>query len=227
MGLNHGTNIVKDGLVFYVDAANKQSYPGSGTTWTDLKGAANVTLLNGPTFSTDNLGCIVFDGNDDNSQFSNIVSRTANTISAWVYNEDLSQDGTVVGNWGAQFILYMDTGGAGDGYRTLYSTDGAGTKATSSDSINAIQNQWQNVVATFSGTQVKLYVDSELVSNSTIFSSTTMKDDSGDWAIGANQPNGVNDFEGKISNVSIYDKALTAQEVTQNYNALKGRFGLT
>jgi len=221
-----GPPIVTDGLVFYVDAANKQSYPGSGTTWTDLKGAANVTLLNGPTFSTDNLGCIVFDGNDDNSQFSNIVSRTANTISAWVYNVDLSQDGAVVGNWGAQFILYMDTDGAGDGYRTLYSTDG-GTKATSSDSINAIQNQWQNVVATFSGTQVKLYVDSELVSFSSVFSPTTMKDDSGDWAIGAFVPNGTKDFEGKISNVSIYDKALTAQEVTQNYNALKGRFGLT
>ncbi len=224
MGLNHGTNIVKDGLVFYVDAANQRSYPGSGTTWTDLKGAANVTLLNGPTFSTDNLGCIAFDGNDDNSQFSNIVSRTANTISAWVYNEDLSQDGTVVGNWGAQFILYMDTDGAGDGYRTLYST-GGGTKGTNSDNINAIQDQWQNVVATFSGTAVSLYVDGELIQTTT-FSSTTMADDSGDWAIGANQPNGVNDFEGKISNVLIYNKALTAAEVKQNYNALKGRFGL-
>ena len=224
MGLNHGTNIVKDGLVFQVDAANQRSYPGSGTTWTDLKGPNNVTLLNGPTFSTDNLGCIVFDGNDDNSQFSNIVSRTANTISAWVYNEDLSQDGTVVGNWGAQFILYMDTGGAGDGYRTLYST-GGGTKGTSSDNINAIQDQWQNVVATFSGTAASLYVDGEFIQAQT-FASTTMADDSGDWAIGANQPNGVNDFEGKISNVSIYNKALTAQEVKQNYNALKGRFGL-
>ena len=223
-----GPNIVSDGLIFCVDASNDKSYVSgsNSTTWKDLTNTADVTLLNGPTFSTDNSGCIVFDGNDDNSQFSNIVSRTANTVSAWVYNEDLSQDGTVVGNWGAQFILYMDTGGAGDGYRTLYSTDGAGTKGTSSDSINAIQDQWQNVVATFSGTQVKLYVDGELVSNSSIFSSTTMADDSGNWAIGADTPNGARDFEGRIAYVSFYDKALSADEVKQNYNALKPRFGL-
>jgi len=219
-----GPNVVSDGLVFCVDASNDKSYPGSGTAWTDLTNTADVTLLNGPTFSTDNGGCIVFDGNDDNSQFSNIVSITANTISAWVYNEDLSQDGTVVGNWGAQFILYMDTGGAGDGYRTLYSTEG-GTKGTSSDNINAIQDQWQNVVATFSGTAVSLYVDGELIQTVT-FSSTTMLTNSDNWAIGANQPNGSNDFEGKIAYVSIYDKALSAEEVKQNYNALKSRFGL-
>ena len=222
MGLAHGANIVNDGLVFYVDAANQRSYPGSGTTWTDLKGSNNVTLLNGPTFSTDNNGCIVFDGNDDNSQFANVFNATANSVCAWVYNTDLSQDATVVGNWSTQYILYMDTGGAGDGYRVLYRSV-AGNKGTSDSNVNAIQDQWQYVVSTFSDTAVSLYVDGALIQTTT-FSSTTMVTSTSNIAIGADTPNGARDFEGRIANVSIYDKALTAQEVKQNYNALKGRF---
>ena len=231
MGLNHGTNIVKDGLVFYVDAANQRSYPGSGTTWTTLKGSNNVTLLSGPTFSSDDLGSIVFDGVDDNAQIEgnpgvtqNIFNATANSVCAWVYNTNLSTDGTVVGLWGTQYILYMDTGGAGDGYRVLYVT-GGGNKGTSADNVNAIQDQWQYVVSTFSGTAVSLYVDGELIQTTT-FSSTTMNTSTSNIAIGADAPNGIRDWPGRISNVSFYDKALTAQEVKQNYNALKGRFGL-
>ena len=223
-------NIVTDGLVFYVDAAYKKSYPRSGTTWTTLKGSNNVTLLNGPTFSSDNLGSIVFDGDDDNAQIEgnpgvtqNIFNATANSVCAWVYNTDLSQDGTVVGLWSTQYLLYMDTGGAGDGYRVLYKT-GVGTTDTSESNVNAIQNQWQYVVSTFSGTAVSLYVDGALIETVT-FSSTTMTTSTNNIAIGADQPNGQRDWPGRISNVSFYDKALTAQEVLQNYQAQKGRFG--
>lgn len=231
MGLNHGTNIVKDGLVFYVDAANQRSYPGSGTTWTTLKGSNNVTLLSGPTFSSDDLGSIVFDGIDDNAQIEgnpgvtqNIFNATANSVCAWVYNTDLSRDATVVGLWSGQYILYMDTDGTGDGYRVLYAT-GAGNRGTSHNNVNAIQDQWQYVVSTFSNTAVSLYVDGALIQTTT-FSSTTMTTSTNNIAIGADQPNGARDWPGRISNVSFYDKALTAQEVKQNYNTLKGRFGL-
>ena len=230
--MKFGPTIVTDGLIFLVDAANNQSYPGSGTTWTTLKGKNNVTLLNGPTFSTDNNGCIVFDGNDDNAQIEgnpgitqNLFNATTNSVCAWVYNTDLSQDATVVGNWSTQYILYMDTGDAGDGYRVLYIT-AAGTKGTSVDNVNAIQDQWQYVVSTFSGTAISLYVDGALIQTDT-FSSTTMNTSTSNIAIGADTPNGIRDFEGRIANVSIYDKALTAQEVKQNYNALKSRFNLT
>ena len=232
MGLNHGTNIVKDGLIFYVDAANQRSYPGSGTTWTDLKGLADVTLLNGPTFSSDNLGSIVFDGEDDNSQFggnpgvsNNIFNPTANSVCAWVYNEDINTDGTVVGNYSAQYLLYMDRGDAGPGYRVLYRL-ASGLNATSVNNVNAIQDQWQYVVSTFSGTTVVLYVDGEEIETKGPFSSTTLVTSTSNIAIGADTPNGSRDWDGKISNVSMYNKALTAAEVKQNYNSLKGRFGL-
>ena len=225
--MNFGPSIVTDGLIFQVDAGNDQSYvSGSNSTiWKDLKKTTDVTLLNGPTFSTDNLGCIVFDGDDDNSQFANILNNTSNSICAWVYNTTLSQDATVIGNWGEQFILYMDTGGAGDGYRVLYSTDGSGTKGSSADNVNAIQDQWQYVVCTFTTTSVSLYVDGNHIQTTT-FAAAPVSSGTSNIAIGADQPNGQRDWPGRIANVSMYDKALSAEEVLQNYNALKPRFGL-
>ena len=66
MATDYNPSIVTDGLVLCLDAANTKSYPGSGTTWTDISGKGyDGTLTNGPTFSSDNLGCIVFDGSND------------------------------------------------------------------------------------------------------------------------------------------------------------------
>ena len=217
MGLNHGTNIVKDGLVFYVDAANQRSYPGSGTTWTTLKGSNNVTLLGGPTFSSDDLGSIVFDGIDDNAQIEgnpgvtqNIFNATANSVCAWVYNTNLSTDATVVGLWSGQYILYMDTDGAGGGYRVIYVT-GGGNRGTSTDNVNAIQDQWQYVVSTFTNeTSVSLYVDGNHIQTQTGVSSN-LNTSTNNIAIGADAPNGIRDWPGRISNVSFYDKALSTK----------------
>ena len=69
MAFNYSPKIVTDGLVFAVDAANKKSYPGSGTTWTDLAGSNDGTLTNGPTFDSGDGGSIVFDGTDDYVEF--------------------------------------------------------------------------------------------------------------------------------------------------------------
>ena len=126
--MNFGPNIVTDGLVFAVDAANPSSYVSgsSGTLWSDLKKTNNVTLLNGPVFDTSNQGCINFDGVNDNAQIEgnpgvsqNLFNGTANSVCAWVNNDQITKDATIVGNWSTQYILYMDTGGAGDGYRVL------------------------------------------------------------------------------------------------------------
>ena len=71
MALNHGPKLVTDGLVLWMDAADRTSYPGSGTTWTDLtRNGYNGTLTNGPTFSSANGGAIVLDGTDDYVQNS-------------------------------------------------------------------------------------------------------------------------------------------------------------
>jgi hypothetical protein len=72
MAFNYSPRIVTDGLVLYLDAANPRSYPGSGTTWSDLsRGGNNGVLTNGPTFNSANNGSIVFDGTNDFIQCSN------------------------------------------------------------------------------------------------------------------------------------------------------------
>ena len=84
MGLSHSSRIVTDGLVFCVDAGDKMSYPGAGTTWTDLsKNRNNGTLINGPTFDSANGGSISLDGSND-------------YISVGSFNEDSSQDLSVM-----------------------------------------------------------------------------------------------------------------------------------
>ena len=87
-----GPNIITDGLVLALDAANSRSYPGTGTTWSDLSGNGNSgTLTNGPTFNSGNGGSIVFDGVDDNISFSgntfNYSPGTSGEVSLeiWVY----------------------------------------------------------------------------------------------------------------------------------------------
>ena len=80
MALHHSPRIVTSGLVLALDAADRNSYPGSGTTWTDLSGNANNgTLTNGPTFNSANGGSIVFDGTND---FEAVLER----VRRWVKN---------------------------------------------------------------------------------------------------------------------------------------------
>jgi len=75
MGVHNGAIIPQNGLQLLLDAANTKSYPGSGTTWTDLSGNGNTgTLTNSPTFTTDNGGAIRFDGTNDYV----VVADTAN-----------------------------------------------------------------------------------------------------------------------------------------------------
>ena len=109
MGLTHSPRIVTDGLVFCVDPANARSYPGTGTTLTDLKGSNNGTLTNGPTFSSDNRGVFTLDGTDDyiavadsseNFTFANgnfsvggWAATNSDNVTAYVLNKGVNADG--------------------------------------------------------------------------------------------------------------------------------------
>src|SRR6056300_246225 len=88
-GFANNAPIVTDGLVFYVDAGNSNSYPGSGGTWTDLVGGNDGTLTNGPTYNSGNGGSIVFDGVDDSVLADYIPVNTntseGNTVEQWIY----------------------------------------------------------------------------------------------------------------------------------------------
>ena len=89
MSVKNRNSIVTDGLVFYVDAGNGDSYPGTGTTWSDLVGSNNGTLTNGPTFDSGNGGSIVFDGTNDYIS-TQLTCGTTFTWSVWFKTDVVS-----------------------------------------------------------------------------------------------------------------------------------------
>ena len=144
MSLSRGPKTITNGLVLYLDAANKKSYPGSGATWTDLSGNSNTgTLTNGPTFSAANMGSILFDGTNDYVDCGNNSSLqiTQGTISAWV--KSTTNDSTFRGiivkatNYG----LFIK-----NGYLVTYDWGNVVERASTT---SIIDGNWKNVAMTF------------------------------------------------------------------------------
>ena len=215
-------NVVADGLIMHLDASSTSSYPGSGTTWSDLSGNSNDgTLINGPTFSTDNGGAIVFDGTNDYVNTINLNSYTNLTIEMWIYE---SRDIANLPNGEADILTYNGTGSGGS---FTFSEPSAGSynfrtdgdfNAGRSVSISSLpaQNQWYRFCYIKNGS---LWLDE------TEYTSFSGSENSyGDLDIGRTRT-GISQFlNGKVSNVRVYNKSLSTAEVQQNYDALKGRF---
>jgi len=236
MALAHSPRIVRDNLVLYLDAANTKSYPGSGTTWTDISGKGhNGTLINGPTFSSDNMGGIVFDGSNDavtlsaNSDFDfgtgnftidGFANYNSGNFRTLVCSEHYYASG-YNGNW---IIRVTNTNSL-----AFASYDGQSNEEYSEFSITITSNKWFYFAFVREGTgsnECKFYFNGVLVGSTTVSKSLSNAGNEG-LRIGEDN-NWANAFmNGKISNVKIYKgKGLTATEVLQNYQALKTRFGL-
>jgi hypothetical protein len=209
-------NIVTNGLVMYLDAANTRSYPGTGTTWTDLSQCRNnSTLTNGPTFSSASRGSIVFDGNDDYAPFStnNLpYGSSPGTLSAWAYANNTSGYRWIIsyGNAAVSQARFLGVNG------TDYYFGGFGNDIVVS---GAQANKWFNIVGVYEGYVTNLYINGQLVS-AQVKSWNTVANNA---QIGR-QVNFAEYWSGNISNIAIYSTALSAAQVLQNYNATKLRF---
>tara|TARA_R110000751_G_C13713581_1_gene474707 strand:+ start:491 stop:1195 length:705 start_codon:yes stop_codon:yes gene_type:complete len=225
----YGPRIVKDGLVFYVDAANPKSYVSGDTTCNDLIQSNNGTLINGPTFDTNNGGSIVFDGSDDSVSISSMVSYSSDdphTYSAWVNAVNTTSYKWILNNGGStngtSLIIY-------GGYMGFF-WRGGGAVRQGIIPINI--NTWYNLTVSYNGSDgtYDMYVNGILDTSSNTSSATAGSGVS--WVAGTSVPiigswyNGSFDYNGKVSNVKIYNRALSSTEILQNYNALKPRFGL-
>jgi hypothetical protein len=221
MGITYNPRTIVDGLVLALDAGNVKSYPGSGTTWTDLSGGGNNgTLTNGPTYSSANGGSIVFDGSNDcivvNSNAS-ILSSTAYTKIAWFNTNNLSASNNIIsgGNSGQHAFWLSSSNKLYSGHNSSWST------VISTTTISA--NTWYCGAVTFNTTSGwNLYLNGALENTN---SSTTAFTGNGEILIGA-YGTGSNVFSGNISNIQVYNRAFSAAEVKQNFNALRGRFGI-
>ena len=232
-----GVNIVTDGLVLYLDAANTKSYPGSGTIWTDVsRGGNNGTLVNGPTFNSGNGGSIVFDGVDDyvlvNSGSTSINPTTAITVTSCFNISSYSANYAPLVFKQNNYISFFEQ------YSMYLVNTEVGFVMTGIDrsqkiarSIVDYRNQFVYVVGTCDTNtdELKLYINGILIQTTSFTSTFDIADTpiniggTGVLKFGATFTGFAN---GKIYSTSIYNKALTSQEVRQNYNATKNRFGL-
>ena len=223
--------IVTDGLVLNLDAGFVGSYPTINTTWYDLSGNANNgSLINGPTYSS---GSIVYDGVDDYSNFTspNSLLMPTFTVCSVVTPITVNNNGTVVlTNESARLNLGISYGGANGAYFFVTGNNGQGingTQASYNFSFGTNTKYFVTWIVDIPGKKFQFWVN-----GTQIWSSNT------DLGTNFNNPN-VNSFVlasrygGAASQVNIgistfqfYNKALSSTEITQNYNALKGRFGL-
>jgi hypothetical protein len=220
MAFNYSPKIVTDGLVLYLDAANTRSYPTTGTTWSDLsRSGNNGTLVNGPTFNSSNGGSIVFDGVNDGVSLTNIGTDIGKTYNIWVKNTSSNStlrlayahrdaDRVYIGVNGIDLYLRVGTDSGNLGGTTL--------------SIN----QWFNLcIRLNTSTQYEGFVNGVSIGTRTTTLSTSIGTGLGAYYNNTNVPFS-NYWIGDISQVSIYNRALTAQEILQNYNATKSRYNL-
>jgi hypothetical protein len=223
-----GPNIIDDGLVLYLDAGNRKSYPGSGTTWFDKSGRGNNgTLINGPTFNTGELGSVVFDGTNDYVDLG--VTNLSTTLSSLTLNVFLkiiklntkqaiisSYTSSPQGGWGIELLANNTLNFFGFSNTTTF-TD---VQTPQTYTLNQILN----ICCVFGNSTFIIYVNgvqSGLKPGvSTIYRTSTIR--LGITPLAA----ALIPFQGNMYQTSIYNRALSAQEVLQNYNATKGRFNL-
>jgi hypothetical protein len=221
-----GPKIITSGCVLSLDAADKLSYKGSGTTWRDLSGNNNTgTLTNGPTFNAGNQGSIVFDGVDDyviDSSTTNIPTGNASrTIQLWVYPKTNTCPLVQLGIGGNQIYIvsFFNSGG------TLYLfTDGINTSnnITFSGTNLPTLNAWNHMTFGSSGQNWFYYLNGESKLSGTW--SVTINSIGQKYVIGNRDDVSVTPTNGNIAQTLVYNRALSATEILNNYNATKSRF---
>lgn len=226
MSLHHSPSIVTDGLVLYLDAGNRRSYPGTGDVWYDLSSIMNSGLLiDGPFYTKDNLGCINYDGINDYCRIgTNIQSLTQITLEVVINSNILNTMMTRSVTVANAFILHHN----GAGFYLVSSDNVASNYLAYQDGYKPIINKWNYIVATWNGNIMKLYLNGNKQPNELVYTgglNGTLADISSIHIGGyfnVSQPW----TNGKISMFKIYKKALTDQEIRQNFKAIKSRYNL-
>lgn len=225
MGIVYNASIVRNGLVLHLDAANKKSYPGSGNTWNDLSGNGNnASLLNGPAFSSDFSGNLILDSTNDWIDCGNasIFSPPLLTASIMVRCSSFSTRPHLFGrgDGGAgNFYIVIETNGT----LRFYNDVGSGWTIAANTAAFSL-NTWTYVTVTHDGSFSRIFyngtqrVSTARVGNLRSWQSNTLQ-------IGSIL-NGNSLINGNVALVQLYGRALSANEIAQNFNALRGRYGI-
>jgi len=226
--------IITNGLVMYLDAGNKVSYTSGSSVWNDLSGNNNGILTNNPSFSDDNGGCIVFDGSNDRIVLPDTLKQTGSqSISIW-FNPSTWNPGGVFepGIFGGFAFGSSGTPGGisiAEYNNSLYVTAYNGSQKLEANASLPPLNSWTSITVTYDNTTgtLKTYLNSVLRRTSVFGAGASNIVWDVPITLGAAYLNGdYLDFQGKIAVSQIYNKTLTQSEIIENFNTLKGRYGL-
>jgi hypothetical protein len=220
MGFYRGANIVTDGLVLALDAANTKSYPGSGTTWSDLSGNNNSgSLTNGPAFNSINGGNFVLDGIDDYILHSTPTLTTFTidiTYSPLTFDTNTATEryNYILASFNQNMLCRYNNTNSGN---NILIANHRGTDIVLSNLGHTV-NSTYNIVITFddSTKNTIVYINSSLISNTTYSATLRYQNNR---QLGAT-------FNCRIYSYKVYNRVLNFSEVAQNYNGTKSRFNL-
>lgn len=235
MATQYSPKMVSDGLILCLDAANRKSYPGSGTTWSDLSGNGNNgNLIGGPTFSNSNGGVIVFDGSND---YVSIANSTSLRPSTEVTIECVIRPASTPGGW-TQIFGY---GGGGSNYQLgnylVFLETGTtivrglarvnNTEYRCNTNYTAPVNTYTFITFTMkTGDAIRSYFNGVADITTSLPAGTfTYLGTTGPYEIGYPGAGG-SWLIGEMPFMKVYNRALTPQEILQNFNATRSRFGI-
>ena len=251
MGIDVGPIEVTDGLVFHLDAGNIRSYAGSGLTASGLVSGFGGTLINGVGFTSANNGSFIFDGTNDYLEAPHSASLDISgsiTVDVWVYMTSLSNSGdpnllckysNAGGSSNQSWILFKSTGdyryASPDGLTAnnnefcwLASSSGNYFGALIGTGEQVLTNTWYNVVAIYNSSteKMQMYLNGQLKTNVTRTGQTSgvLSTNLRNLQIGGPPLDSVRWLQGRIPIARVYNRALSATEILQNYNATKGRY---
>ena len=225
--MDNTPSYVTDGLVLNLDAGNLNSYAGSGTTWSDLAQDGNDGTINGATYTSN--GYFTFDGSNNYIDLGNVLDFTTSdfSLAAWVNFNSVND---------YQVVLQKGRVGEGanTGYRIRLENNGQVNFVTNGINDNEVDIQsttslsthtWYYITASRSGSNHKLYLNAVLEASTSSGDASSLGNNL-DLVIGYNKYYPIWGLNGNLSIVNVYSKALSIDEVTQNFNATKTRFGL-
>lgn len=217
MAIAFNSNINRSGLVTCFDAANLKSYPGSGSIWYDVSGNGfNATFSVVPTYSTLNKGYFTFNGTQT-ATFLNPLSSQTQLYQNWTVSAWLSIDDTA-----SQVLLNLNSGlfpSYGTNNSLMYLNAGANDYYTYGGDIGALG--WKYITFRFRNSDNYRTIFSNAVDISTggPNNTSTPSGNPGTLTLASN-------LRGNLARVEIYNRSLTDEEVSQNFNANRGRFGI-
>jgi len=234
MTLVHSPSIVTSGLVLCLDSGNTNSYPGTGTTWTDISGNGNTgTLVNSPTFSSNYAGIIAFNGTNQyvNCGYNSIIYNLTTDFAVELWVRWIGAVATT-GN-GQWMVANVDISNTNGGFQLGY-IPGTGFILSTYGNLQSVAynivptiNTWYHFVGTKSSTLgYTVYLNGISVANANILTNAGAASRNLRIAHRERDGGSAGYFPGYIPITKIYNRALSATEVTQNFNALRGRYGL-